>query len=280
MNRIFGFVDVDTQEIIEKMSEQEYEIYSSLFFKSSYIHGHNDTIDSFRDFFNTVFYVSGKPRYDVLGRRQKPIALIEIIPITNNSEEVEYRIISADEMFANRRKDIDDSKWELKFTYGKPRLKYEFRRPRYSDYYDYEWNKHDLTNHRWLTESPSFREAKYRHDLLELDDKFYAGNDEPLARRPKNGIDGIYNRSDRAISQKANWKNISKDKYQWQHNLRGKGANAMSEQNDNETPSVFNKTHQPPLETKIKYLKKYLSDNSVPNLDDEYQDLDPEPKTK
>lgn len=54
----------------------------------------------------------------------------------------------------------------------------------------------------------------------------------------------------------------------------------MSEQNDNETPSVFNKTHEPTLETKIKYLKKYLSDNPVPNLDDEYQDLDPEPKTK
>lgn len=226
LKREFAFFDLADEVVGDKLNQEELNVLvASLVAHCSELFKDNIDLENFIKFYNQKYFVSGKTYIDFFDEenrfegtvRKSQIALIELIPIPNNNEECRYRILTPEELFLNRKNlDLDD--WVV-FDYRKPVRKNEFYNRR-TQYKKKSFNRNDLSKDRWLTDKP-VRSLRYKHAFKLSDDKFYLGNDEPTIRRKlKTRTNEIDPWNDKNISNKANWKTISKDKFQWEHNLK------------------------------------------------------------
>lgn len=277
MERTFAIYNFTKDEIITKMNEYEYDIYCSLFIKRFNNIKCIRNLHNFTIFFNQVFWTSGKPHKwwidDDKSIESDKILLVELLP-SKNGKTTPIRIINSADIYLNQ-KEVDTHKYTMdQHFYRGIDLKWKYKRPHYDYNRDYsDWDKHDLSKDRWITDNPSYRKVRYRHDVLALDDKFYKENDEPLARRPKGGKEEIYERYEQPVSQTANWKNVSKDKHQWEHNLKSKLQSEDEWLAYAYRPgAIVDGIKQPSIEERIEILRNFLKNNDFVEDEEDIED--------
>lgn len=231
MKREFAILDVEKNAFYRnsRMDEDLFDVYVAILLKKARQSTNDTSFKAFKKYFKIYFYICGKPvrlcsdltKYDAAPR----VSIVEIVHIPNDDNFVNCRIISPEELYYTCH-NLDTHKYTLPSLYQKPHMLDWYRDDKDCNMYT-DWGLHtcddfkstDLTHDRWLVSSP-FRKAHYRNYLKALDDKFYRANDEPLARKHKSEtIDEIVTRWEQPVSTTANWKNVTKDKFQWQHNL-------------------------------------------------------------
>ena len=225
----YAIVNVENSSIIKKLNNDEFNIFASRLIFNFECYTQNHSIDNFIKYFNEKYFISGKTtrtkfsiglQKNMQVNKTPLIALIELVKLDKrNNYWSDYRFINPEELYLNYTSALWD-KNAYKYYVGYADfsgIPFFYKKPKLRKRYIREGTKHNS--------SYSFRRRKHGEHRYQLisDWRYDSLLNQPYARK-RDGLLGTFNHwdawEDDYQSEKGNWKSRTKDKYQWEHNVR------------------------------------------------------------
>lgn len=226
----YAILDTNNISLVETFTKRQFALFASrLRYKFEEKHPHI-SIDQFINEFYLHYFISGKKTFldfDSYNARwktfRKPqhLAIIELIKF-NKKEQVwsRYRFITPEELYLNFTSDLwkqEKKKYKTHFFYFKHGNDYLDKKP--------VLNTHKIRQGRKHNSYLSFRVRAHGEKYYQRasDWRYDVSLNQP-ASRSHHGQISSYDSwdywDDSCQSNKPNWKVCTKDKYQWEHNVR------------------------------------------------------------
>lgn len=181
------------------------------------------SLNNFIKFYNEYFWVSGSMtthqlstyyEYEELEKKNL-ISLIEIFKIDDNNN-CYYHILNPEIIYINYKNDNDffkthsfSSAYDTNQALNVVKYGFSYRRIHYPN-----------ENRRiWKERLPSKKHSSYRQSLLDTDRRYHKSLNQPVKRKNLNFYSPFLDYDEIMRSEKENWKNTSKNRHQWEHNL-------------------------------------------------------------
>ena len=195
MERKYAIFNVYSKSIERMMDSDGLKHYLSYLLSNKYPLSRKFNIDNFIKFYTSIFYVSGKQTFSFFNfnllRRETvhKIQKEEIIEIIREDDKfINFRILSPDEIFLFIKDNGFIQGSNVYFNY---------------DSQDNLYKRHYFSsnNRNFKFRNPSKKHSSIKLHTFYKDIRFYKSLNE------------------RGRSEKDTWKNLTKNKHQWEHNL-------------------------------------------------------------